>query len=60
MKLAQAVGHQHTKFTIFLAVLAVYALDFAINGIMAVNRALIVDVLPVSQQEEALAWGTRM
>lgn len=51
---------QHSNLTIFLAVFAVYVLDFAINAIMAVNRALIVDVLPISQQEEAYSWGTRM
>lgn len=51
---------QHTTLTIWLAVLAVYALDFAINGVQATDRALIVDLLPVSQQEEANAWVARL
>jgi solute carrier family 45 protein 1/2/4 len=51
---------QHATLTIWLAVFAVYALDFAINGVQATDRALIVDVLPVSQQEEANAWVARL
>lgn len=51
---------QHTSLTIWLAVFAVYALDFAINGVQATDRALIVDVLPISQQEEANAWVARL
>lgn len=50
----------HSTLTIWLAVFAVYALDFAINGVQATDRALIVDVLPVSQQEEANAWVARL
>jgi solute carrier family 45 protein 1/2/4 len=46
--------------TIWLAVLAVYALDFAINAVQATDRALIVDILPISQQEEANAWVARL
>ncbi|CAD6566115.1 MAG: hypothetical protein CYPHOPRED_000358 [Cyphobasidiales sp. Tagirdzhanova-0007] len=53
-------SNAHTTLTIWLAVLSVYALDFAINGVMAADRALIVDVLPVSQQEEANAWAARL
>ncbi|KAJ1981559.1 hypothetical protein H4R34_002028 [Dimargaris verticillata] len=46
--------------TIGLAVGAIYLLDFAINVIQACGRALIVDVLPPSQQELGTAWASRM
>ncbi|CAG8839694.1 4140_t:CDS:2, partial [Racocetra persica] len=45
---------------IFLAVFSLYVLDFAINAVMAGCRALIVDSLPPSQQEEGTAWAGKM
>ncbi|RKF72209.1 General alpha-glucoside permease [Golovinomyces cichoracearum] len=46
--------------TIGIAILAIYAVDFAINGVQACCRALIVDTLPVSKQQLGNAWGSRM
>ncbi|CAG8721540.1 2538_t:CDS:2, partial [Cetraspora pellucida] len=44
----------------WLAVFSLYVLDFAINAVMAGCRALIVDSLPPSQQEEGTAWAGKM
>ncbi|KAJ2506902.1 hypothetical protein IWW47_001360 [Coemansia sp. RSA 2052] len=46
--------------TIWLAVIAFYVLDFAINCIQASLRALIVDSLPTSRQDAGTAWASRM
>jgi solute carrier family 45 protein 1/2/4 len=46
--------------TIILAVIAIYLMDFAINAAMAVDRALLVDMLPPSKQALANAWAARM
>ncbi|KAL1413550.1 hypothetical protein Q8F55_001324 [Vanrija albida] len=45
---------------IVLAVIAIYLIDFSINAVMSTDRALIVDTLPPSQQENGNAWGSRM
>ncbi|CAG8465662.1 1597_t:CDS:10 [Scutellospora calospora] len=44
----------------WLAVFSLYVLDFAVNAVMAGCRALIVDSLPPSQQEEGTAWAGKM
>ncbi|RAL02916.1 putative sucrose transporter [Aspergillus ibericus CBS 121593] len=46
--------------TIALAVLSIYAVDFAINVVQACCRSLIVDTLPIPQQQTGSAWATRM
>ncbi|KAJ2339385.1 hypothetical protein GGF43_006656, partial [Coemansia sp. RSA 2618] len=46
--------------TVWLAVVAFYFLDFAINCLQASLRALIVDVLPASRQDAGTAWASRM
>ncbi|KXN89417.1 General alpha-glucoside permease [Leucoagaricus sp. SymC.cos] len=46
--------------TIWLAVFAIYFIDFSINAVMAVDRALLVDTLPSSQQPQGNAWAARM
>lgn len=43
-----------------LAVFCIYAVDFAINGVQATCRSLIVDTLPESQQQLGSAWAGRM
>ncbi|KAL4960610.1 putative sucrose transporter [Aspergillus stella-maris] len=48
------------RFTIALAVLSIYAVDFAINVVQACARSLIVDTLPIPQQQAGSAWATRM
>ncbi|KAG7107505.1 General alpha-glucoside permease like protein [Verticillium longisporum] len=47
-------------FTITLAVLAIYAVDFAINAVMSCARSLIVDTLPIEKQQAGAAWSSRM
>ncbi|KAM0260487.1 hypothetical protein ACHAQJ_002720 [Trichoderma viride] len=44
------------RFTIVLAVAAIYAVDFAINAIMSCARSLIVDTLPIEKQQAGAAW----
>ena len=45
---------------IFVAVWAIYLIDFSINAVMSTDRALVVDTLPPAQQEEGSAWAGRM
>ncbi|KAL4935313.1 hypothetical protein BDV06DRAFT_228943 [Aspergillus oleicola] len=49
-----------SRVTIALAVLSIYAVDFAINVVQACARSLIVDTLPIPQQQAGSAWATRM
>ncbi|KAI0355283.1 MFS general substrate transporter [Trametes cingulata] len=46
--------------TIWLAIIALFTIDFSINAVQAVDRALIVDTLPPSDQADANAWAARM
>lgn len=46
--------------TIALAVLSIYAVDFAINAVQASCRSLIVDTLPISKQHMGASWASRM
>ena len=45
------------RATVTLAIVCIYALDFAINVVQATSRCLIVDILPLSQQLLGSAWG---
>lgn len=69
---------QNDILTIWLAILALFTIDFSINAgaplvplvlsspthlphiVQAVDRALIVDTLPSSDQADANAWAARM
>jgi len=51
---------QQREATIVLAVLSIYALDFAINAVQASCRSIIVDTLPASKQQLGSAWGKPM
>ncbi|THH09710.1 hypothetical protein EW145_g1817 [Phellinidium pouzarii] len=46
--------------TIIFAVFALYGIDFSINAVQAVDRALIVDTISFSQQPDGNAWAARM
>ena len=48
------------SFTIVLAVLAIYGIDFAINAVQASVRSLISDTLPVAKQQMGSSWASRM
>ncbi|KAF8585650.1 MFS general substrate transporter [Ramaria rubella] len=43
-----------------LAIWSIYCIDFSINAVQAMDRALLVDILPVSEQERGNAWAGRM
>lgn len=51
---------QNDSLTIGLAVLSIYLIDFAINAVQALDRALLVDTLPPSAQAAGNAWAARM
>ncbi|KAL5498014.1 hypothetical protein ACEPAH_2945 [Sanghuangporus vaninii] len=50
----------NNALTILFAVFALYGLDFSVNAVQAVDRALIVDTIPASQQPDGNAWAARM
>lgn len=43
-----------------LTVLGIWGLDFAVNAVMAVDRSLILDMLPAEQQAAGNAWVARI
>lgn len=51
---------QRKQITIVTAVFSIYAIDFSINVVQASCRSLIVDTLPIPQQQLGSAWATRM
>ncbi|KAG6329987.1 hypothetical protein ID866_9101, partial [Astraeus odoratus] len=50
----------HDVLTIWLAVLAIYCMDFAVNAVQALDRALLVDMLSTSEQPSGNAWAACM
>ncbi|KAK1837293.1 major facilitator superfamily domain-containing protein [Podospora conica] len=46
--------------TIVVAVMSLYATDFAINAVMSCSRSLVVDTLPIHQQQTGASWSSRM
>ncbi|KAI8880900.1 MFS general substrate transporter [Backusella circina FSU 941] len=58
--IGETEGDTFKKVSIFLAIVAIYILDFSVNCVQASCRALIVDSLPPSQQEDGTAWAGRM
>lgn len=54
------VGEQTRTYAILVAVASFYFLDFTLNAVQAICRALILDIPPLWQQEEANAWSARM
>ncbi|PPQ68885.1 hypothetical protein CVT25_009008 [Psilocybe cyanescens] len=46
--------------TIWLAVFSVYLIDFSVNAVQTIDRALLVDTLPPSEQAAGNAWAARM
>ncbi|TVY85463.1 General alpha-glucoside permease [Lachnellula suecica] len=53
-------GEFRKSVTIIVAVLSIYAVDFAINAVQACCRALIVDTLPIPKQQTGSAWASRL
>ncbi len=52
-----AEGEFRKSCTVALAVVSIYAVDFAINAVQACCRSLIVDTLPIPKQQTGSAWG---
>ncbi|KAI8096153.1 major facilitator superfamily domain-containing protein [Halteromyces radiatus] len=50
---------EHT-YAIVVAVGSFYFLDFTLNAVQAICRALILDIPPLWQQDRANAWSARM
>ncbi|KAF9219205.1 MFS general substrate transporter [Gyrodon lividus] len=46
--------------TVWLAVLSIYCIDFSINAVQALDRALLVDTLLPTEQPTGNAWAARM
>ncbi|KAL0581668.1 hypothetical protein V5O48_000370 [Marasmius crinis-equi] len=49
-----------SSLVITLAVLSIYVIDFSINAVQAMDRALLVDVLPSALQPAGNAWAAKM
>lgn len=50
----------HDSLTIWLVILSIYCIDFSINAVQALDRALLIDTLPPSDQPSGNAWAARM
>ncbi|KAJ7764685.1 major facilitator superfamily domain-containing protein [Mycena metata] len=53
-------GHAHGVLTVVLAVISIFVIDFSINAVQAVDRALLVDTLPPAQQAAGNACAALM
>ncbi|KAJ7473439.1 major facilitator superfamily domain-containing protein [Mycena latifolia] len=53
-------NHTNDIVTVWLAILSIYLLDFSINAVQAVDRALLVDTLPPAIQASGNAWAALM
>jgi solute carrier family 45 protein 1/2/4 len=53
-------GESAKDVTVVVAVLSIYAVDFAINAVQSCCRSLIVDTLPIPKQQLGSAWASRM
>lgn len=49
-----------TTLTIFLVVLSIFSIDFSVNAINALDRALLLDLVESKQQSLANAWSARL
>ncbi|GAA5882172.1 hypothetical protein JCM16303_002262 [Sporobolomyces ruberrimus] len=57
---AEDGGDVHRRIAIGFAILAVYLVDFSVNVVQAMDRSLLVDVVPPADQASANAWAARM
>ncbi|CAL3962318.1 hypothetical protein PZA11_000488 [Diplocarpon coronariae] len=53
-------GEFRKTCTVAVAVLSIYAIDFAINAVQGCCRSLIADTLPAPKQQAGSAWASRM
>ncbi|OBZ89630.1 General alpha-glucoside permease [Choanephora cucurbitarum] len=57
---AEAIKQAAHANAIIVAVASFYFLDFTLNAVQAICRALILDIPPLWQQDVANAWSARM
>ncbi|KAJ1034490.1 hypothetical protein NDA18_001350 [Ustilago nuda] len=50
----------HRHLAIMIGVLSVYLMDFSVNAVTALDRALMIDVAATEDQAEANAWAARL
>ncbi|KAG9016223.1 hypothetical protein FRB95_008761 [Tulasnella sp. JGI-2019a] len=50
----------NNALTQFLAVFAMFSVNFAVNVVMVAIKTIIIDILPGDQQASATAWAARM
>lgn len=50
----------HQNLGILFGILGVFLVDFSVNAVTALDRALMVDVATVQEQAEANAWAARL
>ncbi|KAI9323622.1 major facilitator superfamily domain-containing protein [Dichotomocladium elegans] len=48
------------RAAVIIAILGFYILDFSLNAVQASCRALILDIPPLCQQQQANAWAARL
>lgn len=53
-------GNTHQNLAIFIGVVSVYLVDFSVNAVTALDRALMVDIAETEHQAEANAWAARL
>lgn len=49
-----------TNLTIVLAILSIFTIDFTVNAVSALDRALLLDLVPMHLQATANAWCARL
>lgn len=50
----------HRHLAMMIGVLSVYLMDFSVNAVTALDRALMIDVAATEDQAEANAWAARL
>lgn len=58
--IASTGSKTHQSLAIFIGVLSVYLVDFSVNAVTALDRALMVDVASTEDQADANAWAARL
>ncbi|KAJ6597805.1 major facilitator superfamily domain-containing protein [Mycena vulgaris] len=53
-------NHTNDVVTVWLAILSIYLIDFSVNAVQAVDRALLVDTLSPAMQSSGNAWAALM
>lgn len=48
------------QLTVAFVVLSIFAIDFSVNAVNALDRALLLDLVPLHCQSQANAWAARL